>query len=75
MQQTSGQRTDMQVLGGGDESGGSGPGGAVGVAALEMQRRQLEEAPEGVVQRIRANMPRALRVDPNAFQDAAEYWR
>eukprot|EP00974_Lingulodinium_polyedra_P112707 10906680-Lingulodinium_polyedra.AAC.1 len=37
-----------------------------------MQRRQLEEAPEGVVRRTHSNVDRAFRAGPNALHGAAE---
>ena len=57
------------------ESGCGGPGGARGGAALEMQRSQLEEEPEAVIQTLRQDMARSLRSDRRAGQDAAEFNR
>ena len=70
-----GQHGDLSLLDGAGSSGGGAGAGARGAAALEVQRRELEETPGLVVQAIRTRLARALGSDPGAPQDAQEYLR
>ena len=71
------QGSDLAILGGGSASGGSdgGAAGARGAAALEVQRRQVEERPLAVTASVRAMLARSLGSDPASPQDALEFLR
>ena len=69
---------DMATLMGGSDGGGSGSmggmlPGARGTAAMEIQRRFMEQNPRAIAAAIRANIAKACGTDPTSPQDALGY--